>query len=169
MIRSKWRIAGRRFREDSGTTMVEAALSASLYLFFLFGIINFGYLYYGKVTLQNAVRQAARYAVTGNCSSGSCLDSGQGTGDRLNTIIQVVKNYSFNLNPTVTVTCTGSCPSYSGGSSGSNNAGGPGDVVQVSATYTFSPVFLTKFFPSGGYTYTVSSSFKNEQFPPPSN
>jgi len=147
--------------------MVETALSATLFLFFIFGVINFGYLFYSKVTLQNAVRQAARYAVTGNCSSGSCLDGGQGSGDRLNTIIQVVKNYSFNLNPTVTVGCTGTCPGYSG--SGTGNAGGPGDLVKVSATYTFSPVFITSFFPSGGYTYTVSSTFKNELFPPPSN
>ncbi len=139
---SKWRIPGRRVHDESGQTMVETALSATLFIFFLFGIINFGYLYYGKVTLQNAVRQAARYAITGNCNSGSCLDSGQGTGDRLNTIIQVVKQYSFNLNPTVMVQCTGACPGYAG--SGTENAGGPGDLVQISATYTFSPWVLTK-------------------------
>ncbi len=167
MLRLRWRF-GRDLRKgDSGQTMVETALSATLFLFFLFGIINLGYLYYSKVTLQNAVRQAARYAVTGNCGSGTCLDGGQGSGDRLNTIIQVVKQYSFNLNPTISVNCTGACPGYAG--SGTENAGGPGDLVQVSATYTFSPVFFSKFLPGSSYTYTVSSTFKNELFPPPSN
>ena len=51
--------------------------------------------------------------------------------------------------------------------SGTGNAGGPGDV-QVSAMYTFAPVFLNNIFPSGGYTYTVSAVFKNELFQPPS-
>jgi Flp pilus assembly protein TadG len=172
MIRSNWRTHFRRAHSESGSTMVETALCATLFLLFLFGVINFGYLFYSRVTLQNAVRQAARYAITGNCSSGTCLDSGKGTGDRLNTIIQTVKNYSFNLSPTVTVTCIqGSCPGYSG--DGTNNAGGPGDVVQVSATYTFSPVVIMNFIPKLSsvfpYTYTVSASFRNELFPPPSN
>src|SRR5271166_336558 len=154
-------------RSDSGQAMIETAFCAVLFVLFLFGTINFGFLFYTKVTLQNAVRQAGRYAITGNCNSGSCLDGGQGSGDRLNTIIQVVKQYSFNLNPTVMVTCTGTCPGYAG--SGAENAGGPGDIVQISAQYTFAPVFIGKYLPAGGYTYTVSSSFKNELFPPPSN
>ena len=167
MVQSKWKTLRLLRKNESGQTMVETALSATLFLLFMFGTINFGYLYYGKVTLQNAVRQAGRYAITGNCGSGNCFQNGN-NGNRLNTIVQTVQNYSFNLSPTVSVTCTGTCPSYSG-NGGAENAGGPGDVVQISATYTFSPIFVTKFFPSGGYTYTVSSVFKNELFPPPSD
>src|SRR5271166_3797346 len=172
MIRKNWRIRFRRAHSESGSTMVETALCATLFLTFLFAVINFAFLYYSKVTLQNAVRQAARYAVTGNCGSGSCLDGGQGSGDRLNTIIQVVKQYSFNLNPVVSVSCiSGSCPTYAG--AGTENAGGPGDIVQVSATYTFSPVAIVNLIPKLSsyfpYTYTVSATFQNELFPPPSN
>jgi Flp pilus assembly protein TadG len=156
-----------RFGSDSGQTMVETALCATIFLLFMFGTISFGYLYYTKVTLQNAVRQAGRYAVTGNCSSGNCFDNGQGSGDRLNTIIQTVKQYSFNLNPTVNVQCIGTCNGAYG--SGTENAGGPGDTVMISAQYTYTPVFIMKWFPSGGYTFTVSSTFQNELFPPPSN
>ncbi len=167
MMRLGKKIRSLRLGSDSGQTMVETAFCATIFLLFMFGTISLGYLYYTKVTLQNAVRQAARYAITGNCSSGNCLDGGQGSGDRLNTIINTVTQYSFNLNPTVMVSCTGTCPGYSG--SGTENAGGPGDTVQITATYTWSPVFIMKWFPSGGYTYTVSSTFKNELFPPPSN
>jgi Flp pilus assembly protein TadG len=164
MFWRKWKIRG--LRGDSGSAAVETALSAAMFLTFMYGVINFGYLYYTKVTLQNAVRQGARYAITGNCTSGSCYSGA--AGDRLSTIVTVVQNYSFNLNPTITVSCVaGECPSSAGNGGTTGNAGGPGDTVQVSARYTFAPVFLKNVFPSGGYTYTVSAVFKNELFPPP--
>lgn len=167
MFWKKWKIRG--LRGDSGGAMVETALCAAIFITFMFATINFGYLFYTRVTLQNAVRQGARYAITGNCTSGTCFNGA--SGDRLTSIIQVVQNYSFNLNPTITVSCvTGisTCPSYAGGTGTTENAGGPGDTVQVSAQYTFAPVFLKNIFPSGGYTYTVSAVFKNELFQPPS-
>ena len=165
MFSRKWKIRG--LQGESGGAAVEMALVAGIFVIFMYGVINFGYLYYSRVTLQNAVRQGARYAITGNCTSGNCFN-GQ-SGDRLQSIVQVVQNYSFNLNPTITVSCvTGACPSYAGGTGTTENAGGPGDTVQVSAQYTFSPVFLRNVLPSGGYTYTVSAVFKNELFAPPS-
>jgi len=166
MLWRRWKIRG--LRGESGGAAIEMALCSAIFITFMYGVINFGYLYYTRATLQNAVRQGARYAITGNCTSGNCFN-GQ-TGDRLQSIVQVVQNYSFNLNPTIMVSCVatlGACPSYAGGSGTTENAGGPGDTVQVSATYTFSPVFLRNVFPSGGYTYTVSAVFKNELFPPP--
>src|ERR1022692_3211310 len=42
---------------DSGQTLVEFAIAAMVFLLLLFATIDFGYLYYVKVTLQNAVRQ----------------------------------------------------------------------------------------------------------------
>ncbi len=165
MFWRKWKTRG--LRGDSGGAMVETALCAAIFITFMFATINFGYLYYTKATLQNAVRQGARYAITGNCNSASCF-SGT-TGDRLASISAVVQNFSFNLNPTITISCvSGACPSYATNGSGTGNAGGPGDTVQVSAMYTFAPVFLKNIFPSGGYTYTVSAVFKNELFQPPS-
>ena len=157
----------RGLRGDSGGAMVETALCATIFIFFMYGTINFGYLYYTRVTLQNAVRQGARYAITGNCTSGNCFNGG--AGDRLASISQVVQNYSFNLNPAITISCVaGACPSYAGGTGTTENAGGPGDSVKISAQYTFAPVLLQNFFPSGGYQYTVSAVFKNELFQPPS-
>ncbi len=92
------------------------------------------------------------------------------TGNRLPIIIQTVQKFSYFLNPTVTVACvSGSCPGYAGG--GTNNAGGPGDVVQITAQYTWYPFVVTKLLPGmmagGHYTFSVSSIFKNESFAPP--
>jgi Flp pilus assembly protein TadG len=162
-------------RGDAGGALVETALCMSIFILALFTALDFGYFYYVKATLQNAVRQGARYAVTGNCVSGSCF-SGTNQSNRLDSIVNTVIYYSFNLggstatgsNPLISVTCTGTCASTYG--SGSNNAGGPGDTVTVSATYTFYPVIAWQWFQSTGgtHTFTVSSSFINEQFPPAS-
>jgi hypothetical protein len=149
--------------EESGQSVLEFAITATVFFLLFFAVIDFGFLFFAKVTLQNAVRQAGRYAITGNCSSGSCFAT---NGNRLPTILQTVSQFSFFLNPTVTVACTGSCPTYGG------NAGGPGDTVQITASYVWYPFVITRFvptmFPSGSYTVNVSATFKNEPFAPPS-
>ncbi|MCS6836035.1 MAG: pilus assembly protein [Anaerolineae bacterium] len=54
------RIAHRR-----GQTLAEFAISLPILLILLFGVIEFGRLFQSWVTIQNAARQAARYAITG--------------------------------------------------------------------------------------------------------
>ena len=60
---------------DSGQTLVEFALALMILLVLVFGTMDFANLFYHKLTLQNAVRQAGRYAITGQCilgSNGAC-------------------------------------------------------------------------------------------------
>jgi len=143
--------------------------------------MDFGFLFYAKVTLQNAVRTAARYAITGNCSDpmGNCFTSG--SMNRYNTIVQTVQTFSFAVPPTaIRVTCiSGSCPSYSNcGQNCTGNAGGPSDTIMIAADYTFNPIFIGSIMQgkwvsgngsNGSYMFTVSATFKNEPFPPPSS
>jgi Flp pilus assembly protein TadG len=155
--------------EETGFTMVEFAITATVFFLLFFAVIDFGFLFCAKVTLQNAVRQAGRYAITGDCSSGTCFGT---NGNRLPTIFNTVSNYSMFFTPTVTVACiAGGCAGTYGGSTG--NAGGPGDTVQITATYTWYPFVITRFvptmFPGGSYTFSTSATFVNEPFAPPSS
>jgi hypothetical protein len=153
---------------DSGQAMIEFGISALVFFLLIFATLDFGFLFFAKVTLQNAVRQAGRYAITGNCGSGNCFGT---SGNRLPVIFQTVADYSFFLNPSVTVACvSGSCPGYAGGGSGgsSGNAGGPGDFVKITATYVWHPFLVSRFFTGGSYNVSVSSTFQNEMFQPPS-
>ncbi len=50
-------------RRESGQAMVEFALVLPILLAVLCGIIDFGWLYYNQLTLTNAAREGARYAV----------------------------------------------------------------------------------------------------------
>jgi len=150
--------------KDSGQTMVETAFAISVLLTLMMATVDFGWLLSNKLTLQNAVRQAGRYAITGQCieSNGSCSET------RYNSILTTLENYSLgrinsaNVGSVVSFTCTdqgGGCPS---------GAGGPGDVItiKVSYPYQFITPAIAACFPSHTYTITVSASFTNEPFPP---
>jgi hypothetical protein len=177
MFCPKWRRLKTGHANQSGQTMVEFALVASAFLLLIFGMFDLAFFYYTRVTLQNAVRQGARYAITGNCSNpgSGCFSNinggGGGSGDRLNSIVNTVVSYSFGLITTsqVSVVCSGACLGYYG-NGGTNNAGGPGDTVRIAVTYTWQPWIISKFVPRFGtsFPYTVSSTFRNEQFPPAS-
>lgn len=52
-----------RHRHEKGQSMVEFALVLPILLIVLCGILDFGWLYYNQITLNNAAREGARYAV----------------------------------------------------------------------------------------------------------
>jgi len=130
---------------DSGQTLVETAISLSIFLLLVLGTIDFGYLISTKVTLQNAVRQGGRYAITGQCITGS---DGSCSMTRYNSIMQVVENTSLGVAAAseISITCTGVCP---------NGAGGPSDLSGPIGALLHNSI-----------TLTVSSAFTNEAFPP---
>jgi len=151
---------------DSGQALLEVAICLTLFVILVIGTMDFGFLFYTQLTLQNAVRQAGRYAVTGQCitgSNGACSES------RYNSIVQTLQTASDGLLNSsnagdISITCTnvrGGCPT---------NAGGPGDIVNISVTYVYSCLNgpIAAFFP-GGYTIRVSGAFTNEPFPPSSS
>lgn len=149
---------------DSGATLVEFAISISVFLLLMLGSMDFAHLFYTKLTLQNAVRQAGRYAITGRCVANG---AGNCTLSRYNSIVQTLQTASNGLlnssnSSDINITCTpngGGCP---------NQAGGPGDIITITVTYTY-PLMaapIARLFTGGNYTFTVSAAFTNEIFPP---
>ena len=52
----------RFFRSEKGQAMVEFALCLPVLLILVCGIIDFGWIYYNQITINNAAREGARYA-----------------------------------------------------------------------------------------------------------
>src|SRR5580765_597857 len=75
------RIARTRRR---GLSIVETALAIPILLLLIFGIVDVGRVLFAHMTLQHAVREAGRFAVTGRTSPGT-----GGSHPRLDSIIQV--------------------------------------------------------------------------------
>lgn len=140
--------------------MVEYALVFPLIAMFVFGLIDFGRLFFTELTLQNALRMAGRYAVTGNHLPNPANPSQ--SLSRAASILQVAQQNAMGIS----VSGLQISSSTSGGTAGSG-AGGPGDTVKLSLTYNLALItpLIGQFFQNGVYSFTVNTSFHNEPFP----
>ena len=151
--------AGTRIAHSTcGTTLLEFALVLPIFVLLLFAVADFARLFYVEMTLQNAVREAGRYAITGNHEPDP-NHQGQNLS-RVQSIYQVAQQEAMGLDVSnlQIVSVNG----------GNGSAGGPGDTVTISLTtdLTIMTPIVAQFFKNGVYTFTVSVSFRNEPFPP---
>ena len=58
-------------KHEEGQAMVEFALILPIFLLILCGIIDFGWLFYNQLSLNNACREGARYAVVNTAEDAS--------------------------------------------------------------------------------------------------
>ncbi|MCG3150240.1 MAG: hypothetical protein PCFJNLEI_03721 [Verrucomicrobiae bacterium] len=131
-----------------------------LFLLLTFGMIDIGRAFFVQVTLQNAVRQAGRFAVTGN----HLMDPNTNREmSRVDSIIKVAQNAAAGLDVSNI-----QISSVNNGNTGPARAGGPGDTVTISLTTNLRLItpLIGRFFPNGIHTFRVSTSFRNEPFPP---
>ena len=63
----------KRSRKEDGQAMVEFALVLPVFLLILCGIIDFGWLFYNQLSLNNACREGARYAVVNTADNADTL------------------------------------------------------------------------------------------------
>ena len=144
-----------RFRRR-GAALVETALAVPLLLLLVFGTVDLGRILFGHLTLQHAVREAGRFAVTGQTAPGT-----SGDHPRLDSVIQKA---IFWADP-FPLTAADVQVSSRGGGAGS--VGGPGDLVTISIQYPihFLTPMIGKFFRNERYVVDVSTTFRNEFFP----
>ncbi len=144
------------FLDRRGEGLVEFALVLPMALLLIFAVIDLGRYYFVRETLEHAVRQAGRYAVTGQSSPPT---------NRVNSIKAVAVNAAAGLD----TTAINISSSAVGSGNWSNNwAGGPGDNVKISLTTTigfFTPGIGRYFGATQSNTFTVSVTFRNENFP----
>lgn len=155
------------WKDRRGQTMIEFAILAPLFLLLLFGIIDLAWMFYVNLTMQHAVREGTRLAVTGRSYGGM---------DRRDTLIAKIREasqglYDRNLHdpkdPRIAVVDPSrvNFDNYTG-SPVERDPGGSSQIIMVSLTYTselLTPV-LRPFFDGGAYTFTVRSTMTNEPF-----
>jgi Flp pilus assembly protein TadG len=138
--------------------MVEFALVAPLFFLLTFAVIDFGRMFFAQMSIQEAVREAGRFASTGNHLADP--NNPAQNLSRVDSIVAKAKQSAFGANITNV--------QVSSLRGGAGSAGGPEDVVTVSITAglkVMTPV-IAKCFPDGTYTFTSSATFRNEPFPP---
>ena len=171
-----------RFSLTKGQSSVEFAMVALVFFLMLFAIMNYGWIMFAQMNIQQAVDDAGRYASTGQESAAN---------SRISSIINVIQtemkvplsSWNLSICSVPPGSTTSSCYSSNNtaptqGSSGNGDAGGPSSTVTISLTANLKmlaplnfvgPLFGhnagMKIFPSG-YTFTSSSTFRNESFNP---
>jgi Flp pilus assembly protein TadG len=137
---------------------MEFALVATMMFTMMFACFEFACLMYSQITLQNAVRAAGRYAMTGNHLPDP-NHAGQ-TLSRTASITRVAQQSAMGLDVANI--------QISSAQGGANNAGGPGDTVTIALTANLPlmTALVGQYFTRGKYTTTVAASFRNEPFPP---
>lgn len=136
---------------SSGQGLLEFALVLPLVLFLFFGVFEFGRFFYAKLTLQHAVAEAARFAVTGNVLA----DTLGNPLTRANSIVQVITRSAQNLDVDLDRVVINPA-----------DGGGPSDLVTISASFSFKFVIpgYDKLTPDGELEFQVSTAMKNEPF-----
>ena len=103
--------------DQRGQSAVEFLLALPVALLLLFGIFEFGRHFYTRLTLRNAVAEAARFAVTGQ----TLVDPSTGQPmPRSTSIVQVIVDRARDLH--VDVSRIRLSPP---------NGGGPGEIVTI--------------------------------------
>ena len=149
----------------NGQAVVEMTFGFLLFFTLFMAIVEFSHLLYAKVTLQHALRTAGRYMVTG-----------QTTKDTNNVDIprdqKVHDIFCANL-IAAGVNCPDlaqfsfKCPELPPPSDCTTPGGGSNQTVVVTvnvAKPTLMP-FFSRYFPAGGVTFQLSTTWKNEPFP----
>lgn len=147
-----------RTQSCRGQSLIEFALVSMTFFLLAFALIDFSWLMFNQMNMQDAVREAARYA-----AAGAHLPNPNSPGvtlSRTASITQILNNSAAGTN------CT---PVISSAAGGVGSAGGPSDLVTISANCaipTLTNTIGAIFGANGTYNFTVSSTFKNEPFPP---
>ncbi len=131
-------------RRQSGAAIVEFALVSVLFFTVFASIFDFGYLFWVNLTMQHAVREGARLAITSQTvlPATNCQD----------TVIAEMTDQSMGLWSEVNAT-----PTFS-------NLCADGQIMVITVHCTVVPFtpLIQQFFAGGAYTFDVSATMRNE-------
>lgn len=126
--------------------------------------MDFGRMFFIQENVQQAVAAGARYASTGNHQSGTDPSTGKAYTRAASISNYILAQAAIPVKMGASLSSVG----ISSVLGGSGSAGGPQDIETISLTTTvplMTPI-ISHFFPGGKYTFTSTSTIKNEPFPP---
>jgi Flp pilus assembly protein TadG len=160
----KWLAVWRqRFQSEEGGTLVEAALTLTLLMMVIFGIMDCSRALYADHYVRYTAEEAVRYAqVRGStwnntpCSTPTTMDC---TATAANVQAQVASVMPAGIdsgsNLSVVTTWTGLTPTGAA-CSVTNGANSPGCMVQVKVSYSFN--FVLPFLPANALVLSSTSA-----------
>jgi Flp pilus assembly protein TadG len=150
-------------RRQSGTTIVELALVMPVFLLIFLGLMEFGIMFFSNLSMQYAVREGARYAVTGQ----SNLDPKSSNQQRYAAVIESIRANSMGMYDKVSPVISVNGKTYNASQYSNGMFGAPGDIIvlQLDCDWTLVTPMLAPLFANGKYHYQVAATMRNEYFP----
>jgi Flp pilus assembly protein TadG len=150
-------------RRQSGATIVEMAILAPVFLLIMLALVELSLMFFTTLTMQYAVREGARYAVTGQRD----LDPKASDRQRYAAVIESMRSNALGMyekvDPVISVNSTAySSKTYSDGMFGE---AGSIIVLQLDCTWLVTTPLLSQFFKDGKYRFAVAATMRNEFFP----
>lgn len=154
------RVHNFRSRRAGGSTVVEFALVAPIVLLLMCAILEFSLLFFTTMTMQYAVREAARYGITGQTDKDPT-----GGNLRYKAVLQVMRNNAVGMYDMVSPVITVNGTTYATTSTYSNTMfGAPGEIVsiRVDCSWKFVTPLIGALFKDGKLSFTVGATMQNE-------
>ena len=150
-------------RRQSGATIVEMAIVAPVFLLILLALVEFSMMFFATLTMQYAVREGARYAITGQ----SNLDPNTGSQQRYAAVIESIRNNSLGMYDRLAPVISVNGKAYASNAYTSGMFGAPGSVIvlQLDCDWVVTTPLLSNFFSNGKYHFAVAATMRNEYFP----
>ncbi|AKU20341.1 TadE/TadG family type IV pilus assembly protein [Massilia sp. NR 4-1] len=154
--------------QQQGAAAVEFGIIVALYIFILLCIVELGLLFFVNLTLQHAVREGARYAITGQRNA----DPNTANQQRYLAIVQQIRNASMGyFDPVVkniVITVNNGTPTAYDKSSAyvPGMFGAAGDIVvfRLDCNWSLMTPFWKGQFTGGVYAFSVAATMRNEAF-----
>lgn len=148
---------------QKGSAAVEMAFIAPVLFLLLMAVFEFSIIFFTSLTMQYAVREGSRYAITGQ----SDRDPAASNRQRYLAIIQSIKDNSVGMydsvNPVITVNNTtyATANAYS-----ATMFGGPDDVVviRLDCSWRIVTPMIGAMFPNGTLKFSVATTMRNETY-----
>ncbi len=138
------------------------AIVMPFFLLMLLALVEFGTMFFATLTMQYAVREGARYAVTGQKN----LDPNTADQQRYAAVIQKIRDSSTGMYAKVTPKISVNGKAYEEADYGSGMFGGAGDIVvlRLDCSWTVATPLISAFFTDGKYRFAVAATMRNEAF-----
>ena len=159
-VKSTKTVSTRR-KSERGTTLIETALGTFVFMMFIVGVYDFSRVQFLRSNLKYAVSQSTRFATIGGSLENPAAPGTQLSRDEsIRHYIRVQSGMSVPDNDIVVNHINQDGTLLPG-------AGGPGDVVTVSATFPVPVIapYIHAVIPSGEILLSATTSFRNENFP----
>ena len=150
-------------RRQSGATIVEMAIVAPVFLLVMLALVELSLMFFTTLTMQYAVREGARYAITGQ----SNLDPNTGSQQRYVAVIESIRDNALGMYDKVSPVISVNGKAYSNSTYTDGMFGDAGSIIvlQLDCDWVVTTPLLSQFFSDGRYRFAVAATMRNEFFP----